>query len=126
MLQNHLRIAFRNLAKQEGHGKTELMAGMMPPLPGAIRDELTGFETVAAFHHYLAKVTVPNSGGANPNVPGAIPNVPGAIPNSTAAPRRFDAAHRDEEPSPIYSLDHHQFQTIKAAIVNPIKSLRTD
>ena len=79
---------YRLAAKQEGHGRTELMAGMMPPLPGAIRDELTGFETVAAFHHYVAKVTVPNSG---------------------AAPRRFDAVHRDEEPSPIIIAEPSYF-----------------
>lgn len=100
---------YRIVAKVEGHGRTELIGGMMLPLPEAIRREGTGFETLASFYHYSAKVTVPNSGGANPNVPGSIPN-------STAVPRRFDAANRDEEPSPIiiaqpswFDIFHYQW-----------------
>ena len=41
-------------------GKTNQMAAAVCPMPGAMRDELTGFETVTMFNNVTLKVTIPN------------------------------------------------------------------
>src|SRR5258708_2937132 len=73
-------------------GKKEGLGFMMPPLPLALRKDLTGFETVTEFHHYYARVTIPQGGGE---------------------PRRFDAAKWDEELSPIIIAEPQYFDIFK-------------
>jgi putative ABC transport system permease protein len=75
-----------NLGKKEGSGV------MIPPLPLILREELTGFETVAEFHHYYARVTIPQAGGE---------------------PRRFDAARSGEELSPVIIAEPQYFDLFK-------------
>jgi putative ABC transport system permease protein len=78
--------------EQDERGLTGYMGGMMNPLPATMRDELTGFESVAAFHNYYAGVVVPS--GSN-------------------EPKRFDAAKRGEQASPIILTEPQYFDIFK-------------
>src|SRR5471030_1682681 len=40
-------------------GNKESIGGTISPLPIAVRNELTGFESVSAFYNYAFKVTIP-------------------------------------------------------------------
>src|SRR5882724_4140562 len=65
---------FRVVAGQtDNQGKTDAIGFVPNPLPLTLRKELTGFETVAQFHNYYARVIIPNNNGE---------------------PKRFDAAIR--------------------------------
>jgi putative ABC transport system permease protein len=53
----------------EEDGSTNLNAGLSAPMPAVIRQELTGIESIAAFHNWYPKITVPNDKKDNKNQP---------------------------------------------------------
>ncbi|HMH32386.1 MAG TPA: ABC transporter permease, partial [Puia sp.] len=83
---------FRIVARlTELNGSKNPMGFIKGPIPAAMRRELTGFETVAAFHNYYAKVT---------------------IPNGTETPRKFDAM-KGGAASPIIVAEPQYFEIFK-------------
>lgn len=79
--------------QQELNGKRDdIGAGMMNPVAANLRRELSGFEKVAAFYNYYARVSLPNGSGE---------------------PKIFEAAKRGEEVSSIIVTDPEYFDIFK-------------
>jgi putative ABC transport system permease protein len=77
---------------QNANGKKDEMAATIGPMPMAMRNELTGFESITAFYNYSAKV---------------------AIPNGKNEPKKFDASKDGEEVSPIIIAEPQYFDIFK-------------
>ena len=78
--------------EQDNQGKKDEKGFAIRPLPLAMRNELTGFETVTEFHNYYARVI---------------------IPRRSADPLRFDAAKRGAQVSPIIIAEPQYFDIFK-------------
>ncbi|TDX02312.1 FtsX-like permease family protein [Dinghuibacter silviterrae] len=78
--------------EKDGLGNKEEKGFAIRPLPLAMRDELTGFETVTEFHNYYARVIVPQG---------------------TGEPLRFEATKRGEQVSPIIIAEHQYFDIFR-------------
>jgi len=78
--------------EKDNQGKKGEIGYAIRPLPLAMRNELTGFETVTEFHNYYARVI---------------------IPRGTGEPVRFDAAKRGEQISPIIIAEPQYFDIFK-------------
>jgi putative ABC transport system permease protein len=76
---------------QDPQGKKNHLAIIMGPMPMTMRSELSGFESVAAFFNYSAKVIIPN--GKN-------------------EPKKFDAPE-GEEVSPVIVTEPQYFDIFK-------------
>ncbi len=74
-------------------GNTDHVGGMINALPMTVRNELTGFKTVAAFYNYYAGVSIKNSAGQTI--------------------KKFDPVRLGEEASPIIVADPQYFDLFK-------------
>lgn len=137
-------------------------AGLSAPMPSVIRQELTGIESLSAFHNWSAKVTVPNPKNDKNNSPktwksSELEDLPIIICEPSkdflklvilgiaiASPIAYwamnkwlqDFAYRVEISWWIFALAGIMaiiialltvsYQSIKAALANPVKSLRTE
>jgi putative ABC transport system permease protein len=50
-------------------GTTNRNSGISAPMPSGIRQQLTGIESISAFHNWYPKITVPNDKKDNKNLP---------------------------------------------------------
>jgi len=78
--------------EKDNQGKKDENGFVIRPLPLAMRNELSGFETVTEFHNYYARVI---------------------IPRETGEPLRFDAAKRGDQVSPIIIAEPQYFDIFK-------------
>src|SRR5580692_7482964 len=80
---------YRIVATQhDPQGKENHIGGTIDALPMAMRDQLTGFQSVATFHNYTARVT---------------------IPDGSREAKQFDATEAGVEVSPIIIAEPHKY-----------------
>lgn len=78
--------------EKDEQGNIAYIAGMMNPLPNAMRSELASFATVTMFHNYYASVSVQNGNNE---------------------PKKFTAPRLGIEPSPIIIAEPRYFDLFK-------------